>query len=87
MAVAFSVNPANILDVLALLLRRKKQRKEKVVEYVESIAADAASLAGVWQRIFDELAAGRTEVDTDENKQSTMRSGSTRSQTRLTTRG
>lgn len=54
-----SVNPDSTLDVLALLLRRKKERKEKVVEYVESIATEAASLAKVWQKIFNELADGR----------------------------
>jgi len=64
--VAISINPSNILDVLALLLRRKKERKEKVVEYVESIAAEATSLATVWQKIFDEFAMGRT-VDIQEN--------------------
>ena len=55
---AFSMNPANLLDVVALLLRRKKEKKEKVVEYVESIAQEAASLAGVWQKLFDDLARG-----------------------------
>ena len=59
-SVAVSVNPASLLDILALLLRRKKERKDKVIEYVESIANEAASLAGVSQKLFDELAQGKS---------------------------
>jgi hypothetical protein len=57
---AISLNPANVLDILGFLLKRKKESREKVVEYVESIAEEASSLAAVWQKLFDELASGAT---------------------------
>ena len=57
---AISLNPANLLDILSFLLKRKKESREKVVEYVESIAEEASSLASVWQKLFDELASGST---------------------------
>jgi hypothetical protein len=63
---AISLNPANLLDILGFLLKRKKESREKVVEYVESIAEEASSLAAVWQKLFDELASGAT-VSPDED--------------------
>jgi hypothetical protein len=47
-----SINPLSLLE---FLLNRRFKTKEKVVEYIESIADDAEGLARVWGQIVDGL--------------------------------
>ena len=47
-----SINPVALLD---FLLKSKFNSKQKVVEYIESIADEADSLARVWEEVVNEL--------------------------------
>lgn len=47
-----SINPVTLLE---LLLEKRFRNKQKVVEYLESIAKEADSLANVWEQVVHDL--------------------------------
>ena len=58
----FSISPERIIQ---LLFDVRREKKEKIANYLDAIATDAKLLADIWQEIWEKSQAKARNLDTE----------------------